>query len=161
MERIRSVFGRISTVGNAVAAAFLALIAFLMSGEIIGRYVFNHPIPGTFEIVGAAMAVLASIGFAFGLEQQRHVRATIATERLSSRGQHVMLLLAYFVGFLVNGFLTWRLVLSASVSIATREYTPGLVPVPIYVPKTIFVFAVMLFTFGFLLHFIEGLKRPH
>jgi len=160
METARRVFEAISRVGNVIAGLFLAGVAFLMVGDIIGRFAFNHPIPGTFEIVAASMAVLATIGFAFALDQRRHIRATILTERLPAKVQANLLLFAYFIGFVVTGILAWKLVDAAAFSFfELREYSAGLVRVPIYVPKMVMVFAVALFCVNFLLHFIEGFRK--
>ena len=142
-----------------IAGLFLAGIAFLMAGEIIGRFAFNRPIPSTFEMVAASMAILATIGFAFALDQKRHIRATILTERMPPKVQAILLQLAYFIGFVVTAILTWKLVDSAAFSLEIGEYTPTLIRIPIYVPKVIMVFAVALFSLNFLLHFVEGIRK--
>ena len=146
-------------MGNVIASIFLAGIALLMTGEIIGRYIFDSPIPGTWEIVAGAMAVLTSIGFAFALEQRRHITVVVVTQRLPRKVDHYLLVFSYFVGFVVTGVLAWQLVHMAVRSVVIREYSGmGLLPIPIYPTKIIFLFAVILFCVGFLKHFIEGIR---
>ena len=155
----QKVFARVSLVGNVIASVFLAGITFLMVGEITGRYVFNSPIPGTWEIVAGAMVVLTSIGFAFALEQRRHIVVIVFSQRLPLKLQHYLTMLSYLVGFFVTGVLTWQLTLMAIRSVVIREYEGmGILPIPIYPTKIIFVFAVLLFCVGFLKHFGESIR---
>ncbi|GAH91671.1 unnamed protein product, partial [marine sediment metagenome] len=91
------------------------------------------------------------IGFAFALEQGAHIRVTFLTGRCSEKVQQYALLVAYLVGFIVIGGLGWQLVLAAIHSVELKQYTAGLLPVPIYPSKVIFTFAVLLFSLGFLL----------
>ncbi|MBI4329803.1 MAG: TRAP transporter small permease [Chloroflexi bacterium] len=159
MDWFNKLLGRANWVGNIIASIFLAGIALLMGAEIVARYVFNRPIPGTWEIVGGSMAVLTTIGFAFALTEGSHIRVDIALQKLSPEVKHRMLLGAYFVGFLVTAILCWQLVLAARYSISIREYTMGLVRVPVYVTRSIFIFSALLFCLAFLQLFIKGLMK--
>lgn len=159
-ELFERTLGKVFVAGNAVASVFLAGIAFLMAGDVVGRYVFNSPIQGAFEMVGASMAVLGSIGFAFALAQEKHIRVRLLTDKYPAHVQRYMLIVAYVIGLVLNGVLFWLLLLAASRSVAAREYAVGLRYLPVYVPKTIFAFAVLLFCIGFVQRIVTEIRRP-
>lgn len=156
---LRKIFDGMSSVGNYITGVVLVIVMLLTVGEITGRYVFNHPIPGDFEFIELSMGVLATMGFAFALEQGRHIRATILVDRFASSAQRYLLLAGYLAGFIVTGLLTWQLIGGAMQSVKTREHTFGLLPIPMYPTKIIIVFSVALFCLGFLLHFVQDLRH--
>ncbi len=148
----------ICTGANLLATAFLAFIMLFMCGEIIGRYVFNRPIPGNLEIVEMCMVVLATVGFAFSLQQGRHIRVTLLLDRLSPRARAVLINLSYITGFVVCATLVWQLIKSANYSVSILEYTAGATAVPMYPFKIILVFSVVLISIQFLINFINGVR---
>ncbi|MBI4284668.1 MAG: TRAP transporter small permease [Chloroflexi bacterium] len=156
---LRRIFDGLSNIGNYIAGIFLVIVMLLTMGEITGRYVFSHPIPGNFEIIELTVGVLATIGFAFALEQGKHIRATVLVDRFDEVAQRVLLLISYLAGFVVTGLLTWQLAIGAIRSVQIKEVTYGLLPVPMYPTRIILVFSVGLFCLGFLLRFIWDLRR--
>lgn len=160
MHKVRRVFLRVSTAGNIIGSVFLSFVLLLMVGEIIGRLVFKQPIPGSFEMVGVAMGVLATIGFAFALGKGVHVRSDWLVDKLAAGGQRGLTILTYLTGFLVTGLLSWRLVIGAGKSLREAEVASGIIQVPVYPTKIVLAFAVILFCVAYLLQFIQSLRRP-
>jgi TRAP-type C4-dicarboxylate transport system permease small subunit len=159
MNWVKRIFGRVSSFGNVVASLFLGFTMMLMVGEITGRYIFSRPIPGSFEMVTMAMGVLTTIGFAFALERNIHIRVTIIEERLPRKGSQIAQLYVNLVGFLVMAVLFWQFSLSAVASLSILEHTAGVMKVPKYPIKFIMSFAVLLFCIGYLIRFFEGLRK--
>lgn len=159
MDKVKRAFDRVSSFGNVIASVFLGFAMMLMVGEITGRYVFSKPIPGSYEMVSMAMGVLTTIGFAFALEKNLHIRVTLVEGRLSPRGRQLMQLYINLVGFLVMGVLVWQFLLAANDSLSVLEHTPGRLKIPQYPIKFMLAFAALLFGVGYLIHFIEGLRK--
>ena len=158
MRIFKKMVDRVSSVGDVIASVFLVIIMLLMVSEITGRYVFNKPIPGSFEVVEVCVAVVASIGFASALAQKKHLAVTILTSRLPAKAQPTLSLSAYFLGFIVTGIMVWKLALAVYDSVKVAEITTGLVPVPLYPSKIIFLFAVFLFCLQFLIHSVDSIR---
>lgn len=159
MQKVRGVFHRVAVGGNVVGAVFLAFVLLLMVGEIGRRLIFKAPIPGSTEMVGVAMGVLATIGFAFALDRALHVRSDWLVDKFPPRGRHVMILVMYFTGVMVTGLLSWRLVIGAIKSLKELEIVSGILQVPVYPSKVVMAFAMILFCVNYLLKFIENLKH--
>ena len=49
--KFRTAAARVTSVMNAVATFWIFVIMFLMTGDVLGRVLFNRPITGTPEIV--------------------------------------------------------------------------------------------------------------
>jgi TRAP-type C4-dicarboxylate transport system permease small subunit len=77
----------------AIAAAFVMMC--LTSADALGRYVFNWPIAGAYEIIEKyLMTMTIFLGFSYAYRQGFLIRVTFLADHL--RGQ-VKLLIQYFV----------------------------------------------------------------
>ena len=57
-----------------IAACFIFILMFFLTAEVIGRYVFNSPIPGAIDWVEVWMATFAFLGAAYCQRLGGHVR---------------------------------------------------------------------------------------
>ncbi|MGH8429369.1 MAG: TRAP transporter small permease [Solimonas sp.] len=102
-------------------------IAILVTGSVLGRWLFNKPIPADFEFVeiGVGLAVFAFLSYT----QMRggHIAVDTFTQRLSPRftaaldGFWALLLCAFL------GLFTWGL---ASGAVEARQYGETLIQLP-------------------------------
>lgn len=70
----------------AVAAAVTLLLMVHVSADVFSKYVFNHPISGTLEIVAAYyMVILTFFSFAFIEHRQGHITVELFTRGMSAR----------------------------------------------------------------------------
>ena len=61
---------------NYISVAVIFLMALLVFSDVVGRYFFNHPIPGTTELVKCAIIVIIFLGITYTMQQDRHIRTT-------------------------------------------------------------------------------------
>lgn len=75
---------------NLASVFIIMFLMFFASAEIIGRYVFNAPIPGHVEIVELIMAGVVFFGVAYTERTGGHVRMELfITKVLKGRGYHM------------------------------------------------------------------------
>ncbi len=88
-----AVEGKISIIENWLNLASVFIIMFLMffaTAEILGRYIFNRPIPGHLEIVELIMAGVVFFGIAYTERVGGHVRMELfVTKVLKGRAYHI------------------------------------------------------------------------
>lgn len=88
-----AVEGKISIIENWLNLASVFIIMFLMffaTAEILGRYLFNTPIPGHLEIVELIMAGVVFFGIAYTERVGGHVRMELfVTKVLKGRAYHI------------------------------------------------------------------------
>lgn len=82
LDRIVSVFEDAFTY---IAASFIFILMFFLCGEVIGRYVFNSPIPGAIDWVEVWMATFAFLGAAYCQRLGGHVRMEMIISKLHGK----------------------------------------------------------------------------
>jgi TRAP-type C4-dicarboxylate transport system permease small subunit len=143
----------------AVAGTCLALLMFLVAADVIGRYVFNRPIPGGYELVEYLMAIVVPLGVAFCAEQKSHVGVDLLVERLSAKSRRVVDGVTQLATVLLGCVLVWQTWVAVPDS-----YASGLKSAVLQIPVYPFVLAVgvgaaafVLFSFAHLLERIREL----
>jgi C4-dicarboxylate transporter DctQ subunit len=89
----RTIEGNISHIEDWLNLASVFIIMFLMffaTTEIVGRYIFNTPVPGHVEIVELIMAGVVFFGIAYTERVGGHVRMELFVTRvLKGRSYHI------------------------------------------------------------------------
>ncbi|MCK5164013.1 MAG: TRAP transporter small permease [Desulfobacula sp.] len=89
---------KIETVLNIIGVIFIIFLMILTAGEIIGRYAFNHPIPGYVEDVELIMAAIVFLGFGYTQRVGAHIRMDMIVNRFTGRMYHLTEALSNFLG---------------------------------------------------------------
>ena len=104
-------FYKIVRVMAIIAAIVLAAMMLLTVGDVCGRYFFNRPIPGTWEIIGVLLVCAGTWGLAYCQMLRGHISVTVLLERFSKRGQATIRSIAYLIGLAAFSLLCWRALL--------------------------------------------------
>ena len=68
---------------NAIATLWTFLIMFLMTGDVLGRALFNQPITGTQELVRISLVGIVFMHLAHSMWSRRQVRSEAILSRVS------------------------------------------------------------------------------
>ena len=93
---------------NGIAAFFLAAMMILTGVDVCLRYVFNSPVPGSFEMIGFMMPIVIAFGFAYCALEKGNVQVELVTSRLPRRAQAVMNCIASGVALSLFILITWQ-----------------------------------------------------
>ena len=93
---------------NGIAAFFLAAMMILTGVDVCLRYLFNSPIPGSFEMIEFMMPIVIAFGFAHCALQKGNVQVELVTSKLPRRAQAVMGCIASGVFFGLFVLITWQ-----------------------------------------------------
>lgn len=92
-----------------VGGALLVLMMLQIGVDVVLRALGGHPLPGTVEIVSNYYMVGVSfLPVAFAELHRRHIEATVFTDLLPRRGQHMLQVLAALLSFAVYALLAWQ-----------------------------------------------------
>jgi TRAP-type C4-dicarboxylate transport system permease small subunit len=94
-----------------IAACVLAIMTLLTAADVAGRYFFNRPITGTWELIGLFLVCAGTFGFAYCQIRKRHIRVTFLFDRFPPRIKAIVDSLAYIIGFVAFALICWRSVL--------------------------------------------------
>ena len=122
---------------NGIAAGFLAVMMVLTGVDVLGRYVFNKPVPGSYEMTEFMMPIVIAFGLAFCALEKGHVKVELVTSRLPERTQAVMKTIVCLVFLGIFILVTWQTWLRAKGMIDV-----GQLSMVLYIPVYPFVLSV-------------------
>lgn len=134
---MRFVDGLNSWIGRIVGWV-MVFIMFVTVYDIIGRRLFNAPLPWAFDVSTQLFGLHFMITAAYTLLHDEHVSINIFKDRLSPRNQarlDILSFVIFFFPFMIVLFIYgWEF---ASRSWATRETSWGVTALPVYYIKTV------------------------
>lgn len=127
-----------------VGATLIAALTFLTGSDIAGRYLFDSPILGTYELTNVTLAIIGALGIALSTAADEHIAVDVLYEQLPSSGQRVLRLGGNVIGVVIFGILTWQNTLSLLRSIFEAYETTDLLYVPVYPFRLVLVLAFLI-----------------
>jgi TRAP-type C4-dicarboxylate transport system permease small subunit len=91
-----------------VGACFLIPLMILTAGDVVGRDVFNHSIPGTIELSQYMLAVFILLGLAYTQQVKAHVGVIVITSRLPHHAQLILRVIATLLCLFISCVLIWQ-----------------------------------------------------
>lgn len=110
-ERINLFAKGIHIINRYIRNLCLMVLFFMMllgTADVIGRYLFNRPILGTFEIFEILLPAIVLLGLGYTQENRAHVRMEILISRLSIRTQTILNLITNGCALLISTLILWR-----------------------------------------------------
>lgn len=92
-----------------VAALLLLVMMAVTFVDVIGRYVFNSPLPGAFELTEVLLALVVFVGLPIVTARREHVTVDLLTGRLPGRLRQGLARAALAVTAGVLAVFAWRL----------------------------------------------------
>lgn len=93
---------------TAIGAVTLAIMMFLSIADICGRFFFNKPVPGTYEMVALMVVLVGCLGLGYCQLVKGNIMIDIFTKRLSPRGQAGMNVISYLISIAICGLICWQ-----------------------------------------------------
>ena len=103
-KKKRSLSTYLSYIGNA-ALAFMML---LTTTDVLGRYFFNSPVLGAYEITEYLMLIMVFSYLALAQSQKAHINVDIVFNRLPAWLQRIFERFNHIVCLLVMILVTWK-----------------------------------------------------
>jgi TRAP-type C4-dicarboxylate transport system permease small subunit len=103
-RNIQSINRWIATLG----ALFLIPLMLLTTGDVVGRDIFGHPIPGTFELSQYLLAIFILLGIAYSQQIKTHVGVSLFISKLPTTFQMLLKAVATILCLFISSILTWQ-----------------------------------------------------
>lgn len=120
-----------SNLLNWISSVALLLMMSLTCLDIAMRYFFSNPIPGTYDLVSLAGAILVSFAMPYTMLRKGHVAVEILVQNLSKRKQLAIETLTHILGIALFLVLVWQAMKLGAHMKRVGEVTPTLL-VPFY-----------------------------
>ncbi len=138
-----------------VSGVFLIPLMLITAVDVVGRDVFNHPIPGTVELSQYMLAVFILLGFAYAHQVKAHVAVSIITSRLPHHAQLILYVITTLIGLFIFSILTWQ---GWVVGIEERTVS-DMLRVPQYPFRLLVALAAFLICLELLIDLGDSLKK--
>lgn len=109
MFAIGRFLSQVTNVVSIIGGLAIALMMFHVTFDVIGRYFFNAPIPGTITIVSYYyMSIAAFVPLAFAEQKNAHISVEVITEHMPAWMRNNLERLAMLCSLVVFSFLAVR-----------------------------------------------------
>ncbi len=114
-----------------IGVGTLLLMMFLGAGDVLGRYLFNHPIKGALEISQLMMAGVALLCWGYTQAIKGHINIEILLVRYPVRVQSFINLFSLILTIIIFGLITWQ---STLIALETMKQSRMLenIPLPLF-----------------------------
>jgi len=112
--------------------------------DVVGRYFFNKPLLGSFELIQMYMAILGGLAICYAATTRAHINVDLFFERFSKRTQVILSVVSSFLGCGIWGLVAYTVYVSGEQLIGSGQYSSTL---HIPEPPFIFMFALGLFLY--------------
>ena len=117
---------------NAIAAVFVFLLMLVISADVLGRYVFNQPLQGAFELSESLLVFVVFMGFAYTQHEKGNIRVQMVSSRLPARWRPLLDFVAHALGLAIFALITYEAGRYAMNAWLEGERSAGIVHVPLY-----------------------------
>lgn len=125
---------KLYTLSGMLAGVFLVLICVLIVAQIVARQ-FGTMIPSTDEFAAYCMAASGFLALPYALMRGAHIRVELLFRILPQRCLFAVEVLSNAVGLLIAAYLAWYCGLFVLESYEFKEVSPGLLPIPMWMPQ--------------------------
>lgn len=141
------------------AGAGVLLILMLISGiDVVGYYVFKHPLIGAYELSELAMASVVLLGWAYTHLERAHVDIDLVYNHLPPALQKVLDLFIPLLGLALFVFITWQSINFVSDSIGWHERT-DMLHVPVWIFKLLISIGAVSISLRFVVDLVTAAKN--
>lgn len=147
----------------ALLASFIGAIAlmgmmFLMVIDVIGRYFFNHPVAGSYELIVYSMVLVVFLGLGYAQLQKAHVKVDIVLHYLSPKAVAFLDVITLSLSFLLFLFITWAMAVQTKQVFAMKQVSEILY-IPQWPFQVVAVIGAGVFCLATLVQILEALYK--
>jgi TRAP-type C4-dicarboxylate transport system permease small subunit len=111
VEIVKTLDKGIHLINSALRYVCMSLLFFMMglgTCDVLGRYLFNNPILGTFEIFEILLPAIVLLGLGYTQGNNAHVRVELLVSRLSFRKQTILNFVTNGLALFISVLIMWR-----------------------------------------------------
>jgi TRAP-type C4-dicarboxylate transport system permease small subunit len=135
----------VARVAAIVCGYAVLLLSLAVSVEIIGRKLFSHSFPGTDDIGGYVLAIVAIVGASYTMAKRGHTRVDIFLVKMPSSWQRVLNVLAMVTMAAFATFAAWRGSTVLLESIEFQSVASNPLQTPLWQPQVLWLIGLVLF----------------
>jgi len=144
-DPISRVVEPVARMAAIICGYAVLLLSLAVSVEIVGRKLFSHSFPGTDDMGGYVLAIIAVVGASYTMAKRGHTRVDIFLVRLPTGWQRVLNLLAMVSMAAFATFAAWRGTNVLLESIEFQSVASNPLQTPLWQPQSLWLIGLVLF----------------
>jgi len=129
---IETVAFQVSKIMALIAAGFLSFMMLLTVVDVSGRYFFNIPLNGAWEMIGLSLVCAGTWALAHCQREKGHVNVTVLLHRFSPRIEAAVLGIGYLLGLVVFSIISWGALTRAHKYYLEKGYYTDMLHIPYF-----------------------------
>ena len=105
---IEKIIRKITNTFCYIGMGMLAILMFLGTADVMGRYFFNRPIKGAYEVSEILLATIVFFGLAYALAVGGHVRVDTFVSLLRPRTRAIAGIIISLLSFIIFVLIGWQ-----------------------------------------------------
>ena len=154
---MRKLLDRLYLAGGALAATFIALIAFLMIAQSVLRE-FRVKTGAVNDVVAWFCAAAAFFAMAHAFKHGDFVRVTLLLDKVGAKTRRVMELASLAIAVVAVAYLAFSACAFTYESWEFNDVSQGLLPMPMWIPQLSFALGSLLLLIAVIDEFIIVLR---
>ncbi|MBL8660623.1 MAG: TRAP transporter small permease [Rhodospirillales bacterium] len=158
--RIGALLDRLYVLSAAIAALCLVAICAVVSlqvaanaADVVGQWLVGRPlgfiVPSYAEFAGFLLAAASFLALPYSLRCGAHIRVTSLFDRFGERGRTAAEIWCSAAGAGLSGYFTWYSVLLVAESRRYGDLSPGMIPLPLWIPQASIAVGLAILTIAF------------
>lgn len=150
---------KLNTIMKYLCVILLFCMMLLGTVDVLGRYLFNSPVSGTYEIFGMLLPALVLLGLAYAQAERAHIRITLLISRLPSMVQRVLGIITTIIMMFMTVLIGWH---GMELSLRFKEMGKLIdtIQIPIYIPQLVVPIGAFILLLVLLVQLIQDIARP-
>lgn len=150
-ERIWRGYGALLYGLGLIAGVTTFAMMFLVIANVIGRYAFNNPIGGAFEVTQSMLTILVFFSLALTQFDDGHIKVSVITRRLQPRARRAVRTVMLALGAVFFAWCGYATFFFALESYSVNEQEWGSITYPLYPFKFVVFIGLVLLSIQFAL----------
>lgn len=135
LRLVQAVMARLNDLAVTISSAALVIMAFMITADVILRFLFNAPLPASVEVSQLLQPYVVLLPMAYTLAVGQHVRVTIVTNLLPPAARGACEILTYVLDFILFSIVAYYGWTEFAHSLAIREVMFAAIELPWWVGK--------------------------
>jgi TRAP-type C4-dicarboxylate transport system permease small subunit len=153
----RKTMTTLENMALVVAGLVLLTMGLIIVASILGKSLFNNPIPDDLLMVGLLNVAVITLPLAYVERQRGHIAVTVTTDWLGTRTKGALRAFGALAMAVFFGGIAFMIARKMPEEIARNAYYDGNLQIPTWPMKALFGAAVLLFVVRLAMSVIEGL----
>lgn len=148
----------LNSITHKFSKLILFLLMFLTTFDVLGRYLFNKPITGTYELTGLAIALM--VFFSLGMTQitKDHISIDFLTNKFPVKVRAVLNCITYVFLLILLLLTTWEIT-QYTQRVWKGNQLSGDLGLPLYIFIILATIGILFFALAILLDIFKSLLK--